>query len=69
MVGKRALIKDSWNITHNPLIFKFGKYDQIQIDLGAEKILTAKKDDKKIAVEIKSFLKTTTLSFSRMLGF
>jgi len=61
-IVKRALIKDSWNITHDPLIFKFGKYDQIQIDLGAEKILAAEKDDKKIAVEIKSFLSDSAIS-------
>lgn len=61
-IVKRALIKDSWNITHDPLILKFGKYDQIQIDLGAEKILGAEKDDQKIAVEIKSFLSDSAIS-------
>jgi hypothetical protein len=55
-IVKTALIKESWKITHDPLILKFGQYDQIQVDLGAEKILGAEKGDQKIAVEIKSFL-------------
>lgn len=47
---KKALIKENYRITHYPLNLKFGKYDQILIDLGTEK------DGDKIAVEIKSFL-------------
>lgn len=53
---KHALVKEDWNITHDPLYLKFGEKDQLQVDLGAEKILGAEKAGEKIAVEIKSFL-------------
>lgn len=53
---KQALIKENWEITHDPLYLKFGKKDQLQVDLGAEKILGAERAGDKIAVEIKSFL-------------
>lgn len=52
---KNALIKDGWTITHDPLSLKVGKKD-IFIDLAANKLLVAQKQDKKIAVEIKSFI-------------
>ncbi|MBD2491066.1 XisH family protein [Aulosira sp. FACHB-615] len=52
---KNALIKDGWQITHDPLSLKIGKKD-IFIDLAAEKLLAAEKQGKKIAVEIKSFV-------------
>lgn len=52
---KNALIKDGWNITHDPLSIKIGKKD-IFIDLATEKLLAAEKQGKKIAVEIKSFI-------------
>jgi hypothetical protein len=56
-----ALIKENWTITHDPLRLKFGEYDQIQIDLGAEQVLGAEKGDQKIAVEIKSFLNDSAI--------
>ncbi|MBF0228552.1 MAG: XisH family protein [Desulfamplus sp.] len=52
---KNALIKDGWIITHDPLSLKWGKTD-MYADLGAEKILAAEKKQRKIAVEIKSFV-------------
>lgn len=58
---KKALIKENWRITHDPLNLKFGEYDQISIDLGAEKVLGAEKDGDKIAVEIKSFLNDSAI--------
>jgi hypothetical protein len=58
---KQALIKENWLITHDPLNLKFGEYDQISIDLAAEKILAAEKNDQKIAVEIKSFLNDSAI--------
>ncbi|MBC6476194.1 MAG: XisH family protein [Hormoscilla sp. GM102CHS1] len=51
---KNALIKDGWTITHDPLSLKWGKKD-MYVDLGAEQLLAAEKDARKIAVEIKSF--------------
>ncbi len=52
---KNALIKDGWTITDDPLKLQFGKR-KFFVDLGAKKLLTAEKDDRKIAVEIKSFI-------------
>jgi hypothetical protein len=52
---KNALIKDGWTITDDPLFIEFGGVD-MYIDLGAEKLLGAEKGDRRIAVEIKSFL-------------
>lgn len=52
---RTALDKDGWTITHDPLIIRWGKID-LYIDLGAEKIIAAEKDNQKIAIEIKSFV-------------
>ena len=51
---KHALIKDGWTITHDPLRLRWGN-DLLYVDLGAEKLLTATKENRKIAVEVKSF--------------
>ena len=51
---KNALIKDGWEITHDPLIVRTGKA-RMEIDLAAEKFVIAQKGKKQIAVEIKSF--------------
>ena len=66
---KQGLIKEQWVITHDPLNLKFGEYDQVQIDLAAERILGAQKDGEKIAVEIKSFLNDSAIvDFHTALG-
>ena len=52
---REALMKDGWTITHDPYyIITTGV--NYPVDLGAEKIIGASKGNKKIAVEIKSFL-------------
>ena len=51
---KAALIKNGWNITHDPLYLAFGERN-LFIDLAGEKLIGAKKDGQKIAVEVKSF--------------
>lgn len=48
------MIKNQWEITHDPLTLKLGKKD-LYIDLGASQLLAAEKVNQKIAVEIKSF--------------
>jgi hypothetical protein len=60
-VVKDALIKDGWNITHDPFPVDYGDV-QIQIDLGAERLLAATKDQTIIAVEIKSFVRPSAIS-------
>ncbi|NEP21643.1 XisH family protein [Moorena sp. SIO3I6] len=52
---KNALIKDGWTITDDPLSLKWGKKD-MYVDLGAEQLLAAERAERKIAVEIKSFM-------------
>jgi XisH protein len=52
---KSALAKDGWEITHDPFTMRIGKLD-LQVDLGAERLVAAEKGDQKIAVEIKSFV-------------
>jgi hypothetical protein len=60
-VVKDALTKDGWNITHDPFPVDYGDV-QMQIDLGAERLLAATKDAETIAVEIKSFIKPSSIS-------
>lgn len=52
---KNALIKEGWTVTDDPLFLQFGGVD-LFVDLGAEKIIAAQKENQKIAVEIKTFL-------------
>ena len=65
---KLALEKDGWNITEDPLFIRFGGID-MYIDLGAERIIAAERNNQKIAVEIKSFVgPSETTEFSTALG-
>jgi hypothetical protein len=52
---RNALIQDGWTITHDPLRLRWGLKDMF-VDLGAERLLAAEKGQRKIAVEIKSFV-------------
>jgi hypothetical protein len=52
---RTALIRDGWSITDDPLRLKWGEKD-LYVDLGAEKIIGAEKNGRKIAVEVKSFI-------------
>lgn len=52
---RAALIKDGWLITHDPMMLSWGKAD-VYIDLAAREMLAAEKAERKIAVEIKSFV-------------
>lgn len=58
---KRALEKDGWTITHDPLPIKIGTL-KLEVDLGAEKLIAAQKGNQKIAVEVKSFLRTSKIT-------
>ena len=51
---KNALIKEGWDVTHDPLILPFGETD-VYIDMGAEKPIAAERNGEKIAVEVKTF--------------
>ena len=54
-IVKAALIQAGWDITHDPLELKVGGVD-MEIDLGAERIIAAEQAGIKIAIEVKSFL-------------
>ncbi|MFB2977045.1 XisH family protein [Microseira sp. BLCC-F43] len=56
-----ALEKDGWFITDDPLYIKVGG-TEMYIDLTAEKLIAAQKADRKIAVEIKSFLRESEMT-------
>jgi hypothetical protein len=57
---KAALIKDDWMIRDEPLVIRWDDA-QLEIDLGAEKILLAEKEEELIAVEVKSFLRSNSI--------
>ena len=58
---KHDLENEGWTITHDPYTIDLGFVD-FYLDLGAERLLAAIKDDEKIAVEIKTFLAASAIS-------
>lgn len=60
-VVKDALMTAGWQITHDPFPIDYGDV-QMQIDLGAERLLAAQRDSEKIAVEVKSFTNPSAIS-------
>jgi XisH protein len=60
-VVKDALIKEGWQITHDPFPVDYGDV-QMQIDLGAEQLIAATKDRETIAVEVKNFINPSAIS-------
>jgi len=65
---KIALQKDGWKITHDPYQLRYGVAD-VYIDLAAEEAIAAEKEGRKIAVEVKSFAGSSTISeFHTVLG-
>lgn len=58
-----ALEKDGWTITHDPFRVKLEKNGKaVEMDLGAEKFVEAKRDNDEIVIEIKSFLDLSLLN-------
>ena len=51
----RALEKDGWTITHDPLKIDV-EGTNVFVDLGAERLVTAERGSERIAVEVKSFV-------------
>jgi hypothetical protein len=58
---RKGLEKEGWLITDDPLRIQVGGVN-MEIDLGAEKIIAAERGEEKIAVEIKSFIGTSNIS-------
>ena len=53
---KEALIKDGWTISHDPYYLDIDNPAPLEIDLGAEKLMSAERGTERIVVEVKSFL-------------
>lgn len=65
---RHCLEKDGWTITHDPLSIPFGG-SHVEIDLGAERLIAAEKGERRIAVEVKSFMGASPVSeFHTALG-
>ena len=60
-VVRNALVTDGWKITDDPLILSVDGAT-VKIDLGAEELLAAERNGRKIAVEIKSFINPSAIS-------
>jgi XisH protein len=58
---KKALQKEQWIVTDDPLKLEVGGV-KFEIDLGAECLIGAEKDNQKIAVEVKSFLEESSVN-------
>jgi XisH protein len=58
---KRALIKDQWTVTDDPLKIESGR-KRFEIDFGAERLIFADRDVEKIAIEVKSFLNPSAMT-------
>jgi hypothetical protein len=62
-------IKDGWTITHDPLYLDMGESITLYVDLGAEKIIGARKGKQQIAVEIKAFTQPSAIhEFHQAIG-
>ena len=53
-VVRAALEKAGWTITDDPFVINVGTTD-LQIDLGAQRLLAAEQGNERIAIEIKVF--------------
>lgn len=62
-IVKEALQADGWIVTNDPLTISDKSINlDYEIDLGAERLLEAEKGTEKIAVEVKSFLRTSLVN-------
>jgi hypothetical protein len=60
-IVKDALLSEGWQITHDPFPVAYGDV-QMQIDLGAERLLAAERGSERIAIEVKSFINPSAIS-------
>lgn len=58
---RRALEKDGWVITNDPYYLKISITTSLEVDLRAEKFMTAKKNNEQIFIEIKTFIKNSVV--------
>lgn len=60
-VVKQALINANWTITNDPFPLTWAKRN-LSIDLGAEQLIAAEQRERKIAVEVESFLRESRVA-------
>jgi XisH protein len=66
---RKALEKDGWTITADPLKLTIGADTEFLIDLAAERLIVAERNNQRIAVEIKNFSEPSkTHEFHSVLG-
>jgi hypothetical protein len=58
---RKALEKEGWIVTNQNTSLEYGGV-RLYIDIKAETLLIAEREQKKIAVEVKSFLENSTVS-------
>jgi XisH protein len=67
-VVRNALEKDGWTITDDPLRLVIG-VDTMLVDLAAERLIAAKRNEELIAVEIKGYDEPSTINgFHSVIG-
>ncbi|MCI0683145.1 MAG: XisH family protein [Gemmataceae bacterium] len=66
--ARNALVRDAWSITHDPFQMAWGEKD-MYVDFAAVQMLVAQRSNRRIAVEVKSFLgKSFMTDLERALG-
>ena len=60
-IVREALELEGWKITHDPYPIKIGSVKMF-LDLGAERLIAAERNNEKIAIEIKSFIGDSTIT-------
>lgn len=69
LIVRNALEKDSWIVTDDPLYLRVSPKVGMLIDLAAHQIINAEQENRKIAVEVKSFVGLSNLhQFHSALG-
>ena len=58
---KESLLEEGWKVTHDPYRIEL-EFTALYIDLGAERVIAAERNQEKIAVEIKSFVAPSIMS-------
>ena len=66
-VVKTALVKDGWTITDDPYKLQWGD-ETLYVDLAAERVIAAGKENRRIAVEVKSFVEHSERRIYRKLS-
>jgi len=59
---REALEKEGWTITRDPLRVYITQKAYVDIDIAADNVFSAEKDNVKIAVEVKSFIRKSIIS-------